>query len=207
MKSPFAAIVFAGMLLSGCLPRPSTVSTRYFILAPMPTNAVAPAVAEPLSVGIGFVKMPSYLLRDSMAVRKSPTEIEYLDEARWSERLDQGFRRTVAADLSGLLSSERIYLTDWASGQVTMTVSITVEQFDVDTEGRGTLNAQWRITPSAGGIPSRDGNVRLVRTASPPRGNPEAIAATLSQLTSEFSRELADAIQDFASAKPQAQAN
>src|SRR5262245_2797423 len=123
-----AAIIFAGMLLSGCLPKPSTVSTRHFVLAPMPPNAAASAAAEPFSVGIGFVKMPSYLSRDSMAVRKSATEIEYLDDVRWGERLDLGFRRTVAADLSSFLPSDRVYLADWARDQVAIAVSITVEQ-------------------------------------------------------------------------------
>jgi len=188
------AFALATMLLSGCLPKPATVSTRHFVLAPILTNAPAAAAAEHLSVGIGFVTMPPYLLRDPIALRKSSTEIEYLDDALWGERLDQSFRRAVAADLSGLLSSDSIHLMNWASERVAMTVSITVEQFDVDTHGRGTLRAQWRITPSASGLPSRDGNVQLVRTASPPRGNPEVIAATLSQLTSEFSRELAQAI-------------
>src|SRR5262245_42813820 len=90
-------IVFFGLasgLLSGCLPKPSTVSIRHFVLAPISTNAPAPtsAAAGRFSIGLGFVKMPSYALRDSLAIRRGPTEIEYLDDALWGERLDLGFR-------------------------------------------------------------------------------------------------------------------
>jgi len=191
-------VTVASMLLSGCLPKPSTISTRHFVLAPVSTNVPTAGAGESLTVGIGFVKMPSYLLRNSIAIRKGPTEIEYLDDAQWGERLDQSFRRTVAADLSALLPSATIYLTDWSLEQVALTASVTVEQFDVDTSGHGILNAQWRITPSAKGLSSRDGNARLARTGTPPRGNPEVIAATLSELTSEFSRELAQAIRNSA---------
>jgi uncharacterized lipoprotein YmbA len=134
------------MLLTGCLFKSSTVPVRHFILAPISTNGPAPAATEPLSVGIGFVKMPSYLLRDSLTVRTGDNEIEKLEGALWGERLDQCFERALAANLSWLLSSENIYSTDWDRGHLMFRVFINVEQFDVDTQGHGTLIANWRIT-------------------------------------------------------------
>src|SRR6185436_14781506 len=134
----------SGLLLTGCLFKPATVSTRRFILAPIPTNEPAPAATGHLSVGIGFVKMPAYLLRTSMTVRNGH-EIEYLDDALWAERLDQSFQRTLAANLSRLLSSDSIHLADWGRNQVMVRVSVNVQQFDVDAHGSGTLIAQWRI--------------------------------------------------------------
>lgn len=194
MKSSFFLFLAAtGMLLSGCLLRPTTVSTRHYILSPVSTNEPAPAAMESLSVGIGFVKMPSYLLRNSMVVRNG-YEIEYLHDARWVDRLDHCFQRTLAANLSRLLSSDSIYLTDWAPGQVQANVFIHVQQFDVDTHGRGTLIAQWRIAAPDKDTPPKVGYARLARTGSSPRGKPEVIATTLSDLTAEFSRDLAQLI-------------
>src|SRR5947207_8086212 len=100
----------AGLFLSGCLLKPVTVSTRRFILAPIPASEHASAAGEPLSVGVGFMKMPAYLLRNSIALRKGPNEIDYLEHALWGERLDQSFQQTIAANLSLHLPSDRVFL-------------------------------------------------------------------------------------------------
>jgi uncharacterized lipoprotein YmbA len=192
-----ALAALTGLVLSGCLFKPVTVATRHFILSPISTNEPAPIAKEQLPIGIGFVKMPAYLLRSSMAVRNGDNEIEYLEDARWGERLDQCFQRTLAANLSLLLPSDTVYLTDWARDQVKVQLSITVQQFDVDTRGRGTLTAQWRISGPDSDKPMKSGQTRLVRTGSPPHGKPEVIAETLSDLAAEFSRDLAQAIGEL----------
>ena len=199
--SYLARVVFvavAGVLPAGCLFKTATVPQRHFVLAPIPVSDPAPAPTEPESVGIGFVKMPSYLLGNAMAIRSGPNEIEYVDDALWAERLDQCFQQTLAANLSRLLPADSIYLTDWGREQVKLRVFINVQQFDVDTGGHGTLVAQWRILTQDSEIPSKSGGAQLARTGKPPRGKPEAIATTMSDLTAEFSRELAQSIRESA---------
>lgn len=194
-----AALVLVCVTLSGCAFNPVTVSTRHFTLSPIPTSEtgqVGSSGTGNLSVGIGFVKMPSYLLRDSMAVRNGANEIEYLENALWSERLDESFQRDLAANLADLLPSDRIYLTDWAHDQVTVAVYINVQQFDVDINGHGILTAQWRITAVGSDIPLKSGRTRLDRTGAAPRGKPEVIAETLSDLAAQFSRDLAQSIEE-----------
>jgi len=196
----FTAVV--STLLTGCLFRPATVSTRHFVLTPISTNETASTATEQLSVGVGFVKMPSYLLRNSLALRNGANEIEYLEDARWAERLDQCFQRTVAANLSRLLPSDSVSLSDWARDRVSVRVLIEVQQFDVDTGGQGTLIAQWRISAPETDMPSKSGHARVVWTGASPRGNPEVIATTLSNLAAEFSRELTQPIHKFAASSP-----
>ncbi len=200
MKSSFyAQLILVSALFSGCMLKPVTVSTRHFALAPIPTSDPRPAAgsgSEQMSVGIGFVKMPSYLLRNSMAVRNGANEIEYLDDALWSERLDESFQRDLAANLADLLPSDSLYLTDWGHNQVMVAVYISVQQFDVDISGRGTLIAQWRITAPGSVVPLKNGRARLERTGASPRGKPEVIAETLSELAAQFSRDLAQSIRE-----------
>jgi uncharacterized lipoprotein YmbA len=195
----YIALALICMILSGCMFKRVTVSTRHFTLAPIPASdpgrGVSPG-AEDLSVGIGFVKMPSYLLRSSIAVRNDANQIEYLENALWSQRLDESFQRDLAANLAGLLPSDRIYLTDWARDQVTVAVYINVQQFDVDVNGHGTLIAQWRITAPDSDVPLKSGRTRLDRAGASPRGKPEVIAETLSDLAAEFSRDLAQSIRE-----------
>lgn len=195
-------VTLISVAMSGCLFRPVAVSTRQFVLAPISTNEPTLSVAEPLSVGIGLVKMPAYLLRDSMAIRDGSNEIEYLEDALWAERLDQSFQQTVALNLSKLLPSDKIYLTDWGHDLAGPKLFISVQQFDVDTMGRGTLIANWRINLADDDTPLGSGQTRLVLAGSSPRGHPEIVAATLSDLTAQFSRELAQAISALAKPKP-----
>lgn len=197
----YITLALVCVILSGCMLRPVNSSTRHFTLAPIPTNEPRRAVssdAENLSVGIGFVKMPSYLLRNSIAVRKGADEIEYLENALWGERLDESFQRDLAANLADLLPSDRIYLTSWAHDQVMVAVYINVQQFDVDINGHGILIAQWRITAPGGDVPLKSGRTRLDRTGASPRGKPEVIAKTLSDLAAQFSRDLAQSIRENA---------
>ena len=204
LKSAFrrTCLVFmaiAATLLTGCLLQSKPISARHFILAPVSTNAEPPvpsASGEDLSVGIAPVRMPSYLLRESLAVRNSANEIEYLGGAQWGERLDQSFQRAVAANLSRLLLTDNVYATDWARNQVTRRIFINVQQFEVDTQGGGSLVAHWRITAPDSDLPVKSGTIRLERTGPSPRGNSAAIPATLSDLTAEFSRELAKSIHE-----------
>lgn len=201
MKSPFCVqnllwAAVAGTFITGCLFKPVTDSTRHFVLAPIP-SADPPAVAtRHLSIGIGPVRMPLRLMGDSIAVYNGANEIEYFRNAVWAERLDHCFERTVAANLSRLLSSDAIYVDDWGRDQVLARVSVYVQQFQVDTHGAGTLFAQWRITVPGKDLPIKLGFARLARTGSPPNGKPEIIARTLSDLTGDFSRELAQAINE-----------
>jgi len=183
------------LLFTGCLFKTGTVATRHFILSPVCTNELAQAPPEHLSVSIGLVKMPSYLLRNSMAVRNGANEIEYLETAQWGERLDQCFQRAVAANLSRLLSSDDIHVADWGRDHAETHVFINVQQFDVDNHGHGTLIAQWQIAEFDGNKSSRSGHIRLARAGVSPQGNPAAIARTMSDLTAQFSHELAQSIR------------
>jgi uncharacterized lipoprotein YmbA len=206
MKAPSYLQIFgfvaAGLLLSGCLLKSVTVSTRRFILAPIPAPEHASTNAEQLSVGIASAKMPAYLLKNSITVRKGPSEIDYLEDGLWGDRLDRGFQQTLADNLSILLPSDRLYLSVWERDQVKVRLFVNVEQFDVDTEGRGRLIAWWRITAPGTDQPLKSGQARLDRTGPAPRGNPQIIVTTLSALVAEFSRQLAQAIHESAELSP-----
>jgi uncharacterized lipoprotein YmbA len=187
MKPPFSTFrlligSLASLLLSGCLLRTATAPARHFVLAPIPADGSIP-VPQDLTLEIGSVKMPAYLLRDSMAVRNGANEIEFLENARWAERLDHCFQRTLLADLCGSGRS-----SDHNAKSVR--IFIDVDQFDVDTLGHGRLVAQWRIAALDGAGSLQAGHVSLSRTGVPPRGDPAAMARTMSELTDEFSREL-----------------
>jgi uncharacterized lipoprotein YmbA len=191
----FALVCAASLLFNGCFLKPVTVRTRQFVLVPIPAAEPPAAATAPLSVGVGFVKMPEYLLKDEVAICKGANEIEYLEDTLWAERLDRGFQRTLAADLSKLLPSAQMYLTAWGRDQVAVALFVSVERFDVDLKGQGTLVASWRLGAPGNDKPLKSGQVRLAHPGASPRGNPQVIVTTMSALTGELSRDLAREIR------------
>jgi uncharacterized lipoprotein YmbA len=191
-------VALAGMFLTGCLFKPVTDSTRHFVLTPIPADDPTAASTRHLTVGIRPVRMPSQLLGESVSVRNGTNEIEYLHNAVWADRLDHAFERALAANLSRLLSSDGIYVDDWGRDRVMARVLVNVQQFEVDAQGKGTLIAQWQITAPGKDLPLKRGLARLARTGAAPDGKPEIIATTLSDLAADFSRQLAQEINESA---------
>jgi uncharacterized lipoprotein YmbA len=181
--------------VTGCF-TPHTVTTRHFILTPVPAAKTA---STGLRLGVGVVKMPEYLLGNSVAVRKSAGEVGYLETAVWAERLDNGFKRVLAADLSAMIPTDQVRLGTWRTEDVTLEVYVTVEQFDVDQAGKGTLVAWWRLTAPGGAKILKSGEARLTKDGQSPASDSQNIVTTLSDLTAEFSRGLSQAIREASS--------
>jgi len=193
-------LVAMGLCLAGCsFLKPAHGTARRFLLTPLPSSAMPTTnggTRPPLSVGVGQVKMPAYLLDSSIAVRKGTNEIDYLTTALWAEQLDNGFQRVLAANLSVLLPTDRIRLTAWRPEDVSVEVYASVEQFDVNTEGSGVLIAWWRIRSAGGDKTFKSGETRLVRQGPTPAADLPGATATLSELVAEMSRQLAQAINE-----------
>ena len=199
----FAALLFSVTLCAGIVGcsflKPARSTARHFVLTPMAATAPAPAAANALAVGLGQVKLPAYLFDTSLAVRKGTNEVEYLPSALWAERLDTGFQRVLAANLAIILPTDRIHQSAWQRDAVAAEIYVTLEQFDVDASGRGVLVARWRILSAGGEKILKAGGTRLTRQGPPPDEGASGAVATLSELVANFSRQLAQALQEATS--------
>ena len=176
--------------------KPARSTERHFDLTPLPAAAPATAPSGVLAVGVGQVKLPAYLFDTSLAVRKGTNEIVYLQSVLWAERLDTGVQRVLAANLATLLPTDQIRLSAWRSQDVSAEVYVTIEQFDVDSSGRAVLIAWWRILSPGGEKILRSGECRLSREGPSPDANPSGAVTTLSDLITDFSRQLAQALKE-----------
>ena len=199
----FAALLFSVTLCAGIVGcsflKPARSTARHFVLTPMAATAPAPVAANALAVGLGQVKLPAYLFDTSLAVRKGTNEVEYLPSALWAERLDTGFQHVLAANLATLLPSDHIHLSAWQKDAVAAEVYVILHQFDVDSTGHGVLVAQWRILSAGGEKILKAGGTRLTRQGPPPDEGASGAVATLSELVANFSRQLAQALQEATS--------
>jgi uncharacterized lipoprotein YmbA len=196
---PFNFCSVAGCALAVCLTgcnilKPSGVNPQSFVLSPLPA-AATPSNHATGGVGVALVKIPSYLFKNSIAVREGTNQLAYLEKAVWAERLDRGLQRIVAANLASLLSTERISLSAWRSQEVDVEVFVTVEQFDVDHQGRGVLLAWWRLLSPGHEKELKTGQFRGTRSGPAPESDPQGAAATMSELAAGLSREIAEAIK------------
>ena len=182
--------------LTGCLSflKPATTSVRQFILTPLANSETAVAITNSPAVGVGRVKVPDYLLDTSLAIRRGTNEIDYLLQSVWAERLDGGLQKTLAANLATLLPTDQIRLSAWNSEDVSVEVQVTVEQFDVDAQGRGMLVAWWRVLSPGGETIFKAGTSRFTRKGPSPDTDPSGAVATLSDLVADLSRQLSEAI-------------
>jgi uncharacterized lipoprotein YmbA len=147
-------------------------------------------------VGVGQVKLPTYLFDTSLAVRNGTNEIEYLPSVLWAERLDTGIQRVLAANLATLIPTDQIRLSAWRSEDVAAEVHVTLERFDVDSSGRAVLVAWWRILSPGGEKTLKAGESRFARQGPSPDASPSGAIATLSDLVADLSRQLAQALQE-----------
>ena len=184
-------------LITGCLLKPASVTTRRFVLTPARVADGASSAGQP-TVGLGRVSMPDYLLKDSMAVRKGDNEIQFLENALWAEGLDHSFQRVLAANLGSRLGDSRVRLSSWQPGDVALVVRVYVERLDVNAEGRGTLIARWQIEASDSGRLLKHGESSMNKSGPAPYREPATIATTLSDLTAQFSGVLAQAVRECA---------
>lgn len=89
--------------IAGCsLPQAQPDLTRYYVLnsaARATAPAEAPAEGAP-RVFLRALSVPEYLRGRILAVRLGPTEVRYVDEARWAEPLEPGLARVLREDLA-----------------------------------------------------------------------------------------------------------
>jgi hypothetical protein len=183
--------------LTGCsFLKPAKPTARYFVLTPLPATGPALAATNTLAVGLGQVKLPAYLFESSLAVRKGTNEIEYLPSSLWAERLDTGFQRVLAANLAIVLPTVQVRLSAWQRDSVAAELSVSIEQFDVDTSGRAVLVAHWRVLSPGGEKILKAGGSRLTHQGPRPDAGASAAVSTLSELVGDFSRELAQALKE-----------
>jgi len=189
----FSITLCAGLTGCGFL-KPAHATARHFVLTPLPATGPVTSLPGTLAVGVGQVKLPTYLFDTSLAVRKGTNEVEYLPTVLWAERLDTGIHRVLAANLATLLPTDQVRLSAWRSEDVSVEVYVAIERFDVDASGHGVLVAWWRILSPGGEKMLKAGEVRLTRQGPTPDANPSGAIATLSDLMADLSRQLAQAI-------------
>ncbi len=195
-RSALATSLAATLSLTGCLGflKPVADSPRRFLLASIEPAEPGGRPSPRATIGLGAVRVATYLLDTGIVVRRGPTEIDYLPRVLWAERLDQGVQRVLAASLENALPAVAVRLSSWRPADVVAEIHVRVEQLDVDTAGHGELRAGWRIVNPGNGQTLVQRDLRLRRDGPTPEADPAGTVATLSALVSDLGTELSRSV-------------
>jgi len=195
----FVVICAAGFCLFGCslVSPPKGITPRSFVLTPIsgpsPTGRTS---STNIVVGIHAVKMPGYLLGKAFAMRRENNEIIYLESADWAERLDTTFQRVLATDLARLIPTDQVRLSRWGAEAVSVEVDVTVDRFDVNSRGEGSLVAWWRLLSPGDEKVLASGKFSASRKGPPPDKDALGASNLMSHLASDLAVMLARAIKE-----------
>ncbi|MFC1863615.1 membrane integrity-associated transporter subunit PqiC [Thermodesulfobacteriota bacterium] len=136
------------LLLCACTINRSSPS-RFYILSPLSSLGITGQASDgkdKLNIGVELVKLPTYLDRPQIVTRRSANEIELPEFDKWGEPLAEGIFRVVSENLSGLLSSRLVSVSNWEGARSNdYLVMLKVIRFDGDLGGNVTLIANWSI--------------------------------------------------------------
>jgi uncharacterized protein len=145
-------VVFGLLLLGqGCvnLDKNTAEPTRFYMLQAVNKLENRPSQVVPMDrafIGVGPIKIPSYLERPQIVTRRADYEVEIAEFANWAEPLKDSFGRVLAENLARALNTESIALFPWASGvPVDYQVELEVIRFDGTIGQNVVLDVRWMI--------------------------------------------------------------
>jgi len=190
------AAVFT-LLVAGCmgLGRQPDAS-KFFTLTPVAEDAAGPAVGGEgkLSVGLGPILLPGYLVRTQLVRRVGPNEIKLAESDRWAEPLGEAFGRTLRQNLVHLLGADRVVVYPWPiATRVDLRVSVEVLRFEPGTDGSAELAARWTVREGTGAdvIAARDSDLREPASGGDTAAAVGAMSRALSRLSGEIAQVIA----------------
>lgn len=182
------AVLALTCILAACA---ESQPSRFYMLSSLPP-AEASGSGKPLSVGVGPISMPEYLNRPQIVTREGETKLALAEFDRWGEPLGELFSQVMAANLSSLLKTERVYsLPRRRTASLDYQVEIDIYRFDADQLGLIYLTARWSLYGKGGKKLLKTGTASLTEQAG---RSPDALADGMSRVVERFSRSVASEI-------------
>lgn len=186
----FGALLVFVFFAAGCLPAGDQPS-KFYLLRSM-DDAAPPSASRNLALGVGPLQLPPYLDRPQIVTQTAGNELRLSEFHRWAEPLKENFTRVLANNLTGLLSTDRVFVFPWGrSVSVDYQVKVEVTRFIGQLGGTSFLTARWSIFGQEG--------QKLLLTRGTQLSTPTE-AATYDALVAAMNRGLTDLSREIASA-------
>lgn len=196
-RSLFTLLGITSLALAAC---GTTPSTSFYSLSAEAEAVEAPAGMMSTVIGIGPVEVAPYLERSQIVIRTADTRLSLTEFDRWAEPIENNIANVLAENLSRLLPATQPIVRPWADAGAEYNVVVKLRRFDSDEAGNVTLNASWGIQRhSTRSMPViSEANIVQQSTGS----DYESITQTMSAALAVLSKQIADALQQEMTRKP-----
>ena len=188
-------LLFLTCLLCGCFGSNPTVPIRYYLIDPVDyPNSSVKAVRQ-LSIEIIDLQLPQYLERFHIATRSNESQLEFSETNQWGENLRKNLLRTMARNLSFLLTT--IDISTPLSRSASMPdyrVQIYIDQFEQDVDKKIKLSARWQLSTTTQTEPLGVFNADLESQQTIEDGNYDQMVSVMRSLYGELSDRIAETI-------------
>lgn len=143
-------LLFALFLTSCIVPESTHIAPQFFLLSSSSKEEKVEGL-NGISFYIKEVELPSYLIDNRLVFRPHAESLEFRENIRWGEPLEEGIGRVIGQNLSDLSGSLKFSVfphrqkvsCDWEIG-------ITVVRFEKNSSKTVVLKAFWEIEKSTG---------------------------------------------------------
>lgn len=197
-------LIIAFIILGGCLGKGTQKATRFYLLQPIPgisSGERASVEGEGVMLAIGPVRVREYLSRPEIVTRTQENKIIVHDFHSWGEPLDKNFTAVLGANLSNLLSTDRIVFFPWRRRpNLDYQIVVDVMRFEGDLGGEASLIAHYYILH----VGESEEEVRRMGiwkssfSRQTKDDSYQALVSAMSELVGDFSREVAEKIKGAA---------
>jgi uncharacterized lipoprotein YmbA len=178
--------------LTACIGGADNPSIKYYLLDPVEAESLARDVAEPLRVEVIDLQIPQYLERFHIATREGENQLVFSEYHQWGENLRKNLLRTLARNLSVLLSSADIATPlNRTSSQADIRLQVHIEAFELGSDGVVRLAARWQLSTLDGRPAEAVQSRELQGTTVIPADDYTAMVTEMRDLYARLCREIA----------------
>ena len=187
-----SACIITLSLLVGCATTPDA-GPNYYLLSSGQLSAQSLEL-KAFKLALGPVDVPAHLDREGIASHDGQNQLNYSDNHRWAESLDDNLIKTLHANLAQLLPQQQ--LIDFPYRQANRPdyqLSVDIEKFGYTNDGNVVLKAR-SVLLDANGRQVDSVSINLKRTQT--QKNYAEIVKIMSELLSEMAVQLANTVSD-----------
>ena len=182
-------------LLSGCLGGNATIPIRYYLIDPADYPKASVKAVRQLSIELIDLQIPQYLERFHIATRTNKSQLEFSETNQWGENLRKNLLRTMARNLSFLLTTIDIGTPlNRSASKPDYRVQIYIDQFEQDVDKKVKLSARWQLSKTSQTEPLGVFNANLESQQTIEDGNYDQMVSVMRGLYGELSDHIAETI-------------
>ncbi|MGF1451192.1 MAG: membrane integrity-associated transporter subunit PqiC [Opitutales bacterium] len=141
----FLAIVTGGLLAGGCQIAQPSAPSRHYVLGTADDGGSTELDKSGPTVVIEEVRIPEYLNRRELAIRRSGNKIDYRSLDLWAEPLTAGVARALRIALEQEMPEALLVRGPGMMNPKDLRLSVHFDRFEVHESGKATILARYTI--------------------------------------------------------------